>query len=96
MKKAVLTAALAVVAGTAAAQIVEHNRSNSQTNERQSSYSNSTSINKTIPVGLLFFPKLAEYEKATWNGVQLDTISKTQDEVREQIINNNLNFFRKK
>lgn len=96
MKKAVLTAVLAVVAGTAAAQIVEHNRSNSQTSESQNSYSNSTSINKTIPVGLLFFPKLAEYEKATWNGVQLDSISKTQDEVREQIINNNLNFFRKK
>ena len=92
MKKAVLAAVLAVVAGTAAAQIVEHNRSNSQTNERQSSYSNSTSINKTIPVGLLFFPKLAELEKATWNGIKFDPFAKDQDKTRIHANNNIMKF----
>lgn len=96
MKKAVLAAVLTVVAGTAAAQIVEHNRSSSQTNERQSSYSNSTSINKTIPVGLLFFPKLAEYEKEIWKGVQLSSSMKSFDEIQNQIDGNHRNFFRKK
>jgi hypothetical protein len=75
---------------------VEHNRSNSQTNERQSSYSNSTSINKTIPVGLLFFPKLAEYERAIWTGVHLSASMKSFDEIQNQIDRNHQDFFRKK
>ena len=96
MKKAVLAAVLAVVAGTAAAQIVEHNRSNSQTNERQSSYSNATTINKTIPVGLLFLPKLAEYEKAIWTGVHLSDSMRSFDEIQNQIDRNHQDFFQKK
>lgn len=95
MKKSIFMTVLVVSASAATAQIVEHNRSNSQTNESQNSSGQSSSITKTITAGSLFFPKLAELEKYTWDSVPIN-ISNNFDELAIQFRKAQVNFFAKK
>lgn len=96
MKKSVLAASIAVAMGAASAQIVEHNRSNSQSRETQNSTGNEFSASKTIPVGALFFPKLADYERHIWQSVNLENAKRNFNEIRNDLTTAQMNYLQNK